>query len=324
MLVMSTGYYVTRLTLSATEGMLWHMDWTADDIPDQTGRVIVVTGATSGLGLVTASTLAAHGAHVVLAVRDTAKAHALFPDVIDAQIRRLDLADLDSVGAFADGLHADHGHIDVLINNAGLMGMPRTLTASGQEMQFAVNHLGHFALTGLLMDLLATSADPRVVTVTSNLHRKGRLQFDDLTGEHGYRPMTFYNQSKLANAVFGIELHRRLTAAANPVMSLLAHPGYSVTNLQKSGTVGLNRLMLRIGTPLMAQPAARGALPQLYAATAPQVRGGQFYGPSGSGELRGSPKLVEASGEARDPALGDRLWTVSEKLTGVRYALPVP
>ncbi|GLW33669.1 oxidoreductase [Actinoplanes regularis] len=280
--------------------------------------VSLITGTTSGLGLATARALLDRGDHVIAAVRDPERATRLLPGV---EARRLDLADLDSVRTFAGDLRADHRHLDLLINNAGVMGMPRTLTAQGHELQFGVNHLGPFALTGLLLDLLAAGRDPRVVTVSSSLHRKGELRFDDLTGATGYRPMVAYNQSKLANAVFGLELHRRLIAAGNPIRSVLAHPGFTRTNMQRAGTVGVNRMMLRLATPLIAQSAARGALSILYAATADPVRGGDFYGPSGPGELRGDPKLVEPSADARDPQLGARLWTVSEQLTGVRYTL---
>ncbi|MGW8762288.1 oxidoreductase [Streptomyces sp. NPDC055815] len=298
--------------------------WTADLIPDQTGRVFVVTGANSGLGLATTRELARRGARVILAVRDEEKgrraAEALGADPRLLDVRPLDLADLDSVRAFADRLRAEHPRLDVLVNNAGVMAPPRTLSPQGHELQFATNHLGHFALTGLLLDLLAAGTDPRVVTVSSINHRQGSLRFDDLNGEHGYAPMPFYNQSKFANAVFGKELHRRLSATASPVRSVLAHPGYTATNLQMKDTSGLAKLFFgRIGNPLLAQRPERGALPQLYAATDPSVAGGEFIGPDGMGELRGTPTRVRLSDAASDPGTGRRLWDLSEGLTGVRY-----
>ncbi|OAR26360.1 short-chain dehydrogenase [Streptomyces sp. ERV7] len=299
--------------------------WTTEQIPDLTDRVFVVTGANSGLGLATTRALARRGGHVVLAVRDEEKGRRAAAGIIAQQpgahceVRRLDLADLDSVRAFARGIRAGHPRVDVLVNNAGVMAPPRTLSAQGHELQFAANHLGHFALTGLLLDLLAAGHDPRVVTVSSVNHRKGRLRFDDLAGERGYSPMAFYDQSKLANAVFGRELHRRLSESGSRVRSVLAHPGYTATNLQTSAPVGMVKLLFgRILTPLAQRPA-RGALPQLYAATAPEARGGDFIGPDGMAELRGGPTRVELSADAASAETGRRLWEVSERLTDVRY-----
>ncbi|MEU7019571.1 SDR family NAD(P)-dependent oxidoreductase [Streptomyces sp. NPDC046203] len=333
---------------------------TSLDIPDLTGRHFVVTGANSGLGLATTRVLAGHGAHVVLAVRDEAKGRAAVraltaegkgggrgrgggggdgrgrgvADRLD--VRRLDLADLDSVREFAAALRADYPKLDVLIDNAGVMAPPYTRSAQGHELQFAVNHLGHFALTGLLLDRLAAGREPRVVTVSSVQHRKGRIHFealeagaggvdgvDGVDGERGagrYSPMGWYNQSKLANAVFGHELHRRLTAAGSLVRSLLAHPGYASTHLQADTPVALVRLVFgRLLRPLFAQSPEAGALPQLYAATAPDVESGAFFGPDGPGELRGAPKRVALAPAATDAEMGRRLWELSERLTGVRY-----
>ncbi|MFD7492317.1 oxidoreductase [Streptomyces sp. NPDC059832] len=304
--------------------------WTTEQIPDQTGRVCVVTGANSGLGLATTRALALRGGHVILAVRDEEKGRRAAAEIAaeqpdaDLEVRRLDLADLDSVRAFADRLRADHPRLDVLVNNAGVMAPPRSLSAQGHELQFACNHLGHFALTGLLLDLLSVGRDPRVVTVSSPNHRQGRLFLDDLSGERSYAPMGFYNQSKFANAVFGRELHLRLTAAGSPVLSLLAHPGYTSTNLQTSAPVGLVKLLYgRVLRPL-AQTPARGALPQLYAATHPDVRGGEFIGPDGPAELRGGPTRVRLAPAAADAGTGRRLWELSERLTDVRFAFPAP
>ncbi|WP_031524957.1 oxidoreductase [Streptomyces sp. NRRL F-5123] len=302
--------------------------WRADQMPDQDGRVFVVTGANSGLGLATTRALARKGARVVLAVRDEEKGRRAAAQLTSEQararleVRPLDLSDMASVRAFADGLKADGMHPDVLVNNAGLMAPPRTLTADGHEVQFAANHLGHFALTALLLELMAGSDDPRVVTVTSANHRQGQIFFDDLTGERKYAPMGYYNQSKLANALFGWELHRRLSAAGSRVRSVLAHPGYSSTGLQTSAPVGRVKFVFgRLLLPL-AQTSEQGALPQLYAATDPQARGGELYGPDGMGELRGAPKRVELAPRATDPAAAGRLWQLSEELTGVSFALP--
>ncbi|WP_344893671.1 oxidoreductase [Nonomuraea antimicrobica] len=308
--------------------MMKQQPWTATQIPDQANRVFVVTGANSGLGLATTRAITRKGGHVILAVRDEVKGRRAIAEITAEQpgarleVRLLDLADLDSVRAFADRLRSDPARLDVLVNNAGVMAPPRTLSAQGHELQFAANHLGHFALTGLLFDLLADGNDPRVVTVTSTNHRQGRLFFDDLSGERKYSPMGFYNQSKFANAVFGWELHRRLTAAGSPVRSVLAHPGYTSTNLQTSAPVGLVKVLFgRILTPL-AQAPDQGALPQLYAATAPDVESGQFFGPDGMGELRGAPKQVHLSPAAADAETGRRLWELSERLTAVRFAFP--
>ncbi|WP_340384489.1 oxidoreductase [Streptomyces sp. SS7] len=300
--------------------------WTADSIPDLNGRTVVVTGANSGLGHATSREVARHGAHVVLAVRDEAKGRRAAAAISDVQpgarleVRRLDLADLDSVRAFAAGMHQSGLGVDVLVNNAGVMAPPRTLNRHGQEVQFAGNHLGHFALTGLLLDLLRAGRDPRVVTVTSDLHHGARIHFDDLTGARWYAPMRFYRQSKFANVVFALELDRRLRAADSPVRSLLAHPGFSATNLQTSGPTGLLRTFVTLGRGLLAQDAAAGALPQLYAATAPAVEGGQFFGPDGFRELRGYPTTVRPDPAAEDPETARRLWQLSEDLTGVSYA----
>lgn len=299
--------------------------WTADSIPDLTGRTIVVTGANSGLGLATTRELARHGAHVVLAVRDETKGRRAVAEISTAQpgarleLRRLDLADLDSVTAFAAGMQDSALQVDVLINNAGVMGPPHTRNRDGQELQFASNHLGHFALTGLLLDQLQTRHDPRVVTVTSDLHRGARINFDDLTGVRTYAPMRFYRQSKFANVVFALELDRRLRAARSPVRSVLAHPGFSATNLQTTGPTGLLRTFVTLARGLLAQDAAMGALPQLYAATAPTVEGGQFFGPDGRQERRGYPTTVRPDPAAADPDIAQRLWQLSEDLTGVFY-----
>jgi NAD(P)-dependent dehydrogenase (short-subunit alcohol dehydrogenase family) len=295
--------------------------WTADNIPDLSGRTAVVTGSNSGLGLVTARELARHGANVIVTARDSGKAESAREAVAEAapdaevEPRALDLADLDSVRSFAEGVDA----VDVLVNNAGVMMTPHQTTADGFELQLGTNHLGHFALTGLLLDRLLAGRDARVVTVSSLEHRPGRIDFDDLQSERGYSPRAAYQRSKLANAVFGIELDRRLRKAGAPLASVLAHPGYSATNLQLSGPTGAMRSLLRVTNKLLAQSVEQGALPQLYAATARDAESGAFYGPDGFRESRGHPTRVQPAGRARDAELGRRLWEVSEELTGVRY-----
>ena len=304
--------------------------WTADQIPDQTGRTAVVTGANSGLGAVTALELARKGAHVVLAVRTPAKGETAAQEIRDAvpdanvEVQELDLSSLESVRTFATGLTGKLPKLDLLVNNAGIMMTPQSRTADGHELQFGTNHLGHFALTGLLFETLGRGSAPRVVTVSSIEHKPGHIHFDDLQLEHGYAPRKAYQQSKMANAVFGLELDRRLRAAASPILSLLAHPGYSATNLQSTGPTGIAVVAMKVGNALVAQKAERGALPQLYAATAPGVQGGQFFGPAGFQEFRGEVTEVEAVPEAHDAEIGRRLWEVSEELTGVEFPLPAP
>jgi NAD(P)-dependent dehydrogenase (short-subunit alcohol dehydrogenase family) len=306
--------------------------WTEADIPDQRGRTAVVTGANSGIGFQAARALAEHGARVVLAVRDPDKGEAAAervvmgaPQAARPEVRRLDLADLASVRAFAEAFGEP---LDLLVNNAGVMALPRRTTADGFEMQFGTNHLGHFALTGLLLDRLLERPGARVVTVSSGAHRTGRIRFDDLQGERRYQRWLAYGQSKLANLLFAAELQRRATAAGLDLLSVAAHPGYASTNLQvrgaqmdgstikEQGALLLNRLV--------GQSEEMGALPTLYAATAPDVRGGGYFGPDGPFEGRGHPRPVGRSGAARDEAVARRLWEVSEELTGVRYLSGAP
>ncbi|WP_431977689.1 oxidoreductase [Micromonospora haikouensis] len=297
--------------------------WTADHIPDQRGRVAVVTGANSGLGLVTATELARHGARVVLAVRDTAAGREAARRIGgETEVRELDLASLASVRAFAAKLVADHPRIDLLVNNAGavLLG-PRRTSADGFELHLATNLLGHFALTGLLLDSLAAARQARVVSLSSLTHRTARLDFADLMYERGYRGSAAYGRSKLATTIFGMELDRRLRAAGSPVVSALAHPGLTRTNLtprawEHRGRAG--RAIARLGL-LTTQSVQQGALPQLYAATAPGVRGGQFFGPSRLRETWGPVAEARLSSEAADPTAGRRLWAAAEELTGVSY-----
>ncbi|SDC73862.1 oxidoreductase [Rhodococcus tukisamuensis] len=286
--------------------------WTTEDIVDQRGRTFVVTGANSGLGEVTARALAASGAHVVLACRDVAKGQRVAAEIGDnAEVRRLDLADLASVRDFASGIEK----VDVLVNNAGVMAVPRRSTADGFEMQIGTNHLGHFALTGLLLDRVTD----RVVTMSSLAHKLGTVDLADLNWERRrYRRWSAYGQSKLANLLFTYELQRRLTAAGSKVKSVAAHPGYASTNLQSHTESVWDRLM-GIGD-LFAQSAEMGALPELYAATAPDVSGGTFIGPDGPFEQRGYPKVVVSNRKSRDESIARGLWAQSERLTGVHYS----
>ncbi len=298
--------------------------WTTADIADQTGRTAVVTGANSGLGLVTAEHLARAGARVVMACRSVEKGQAAAAGITAAvpaaklEVAELDLSSLRSVRRFADDLDVDD--LALLINNAGIMMTPPQQTEDGFELQFGTNHLGHFALTGLLLPRLGRAVAPRVVTISSLEHKAGHLDFDDLQSQHGYGPRKAYRQSKLANAVFGLELDRRLRDAGSPILSVLAHPGYSATSLQSTGPTGAMKALMAVGNRVLAQSAERGAVPTLFAATGPDVEGGQYIGPDGLGELRGRhPKRVPVIAEGKDPEVGRKLWTVSEELTGVTY-----
>jgi NAD(P)-dependent dehydrogenase (short-subunit alcohol dehydrogenase family) len=307
--------------------MTFTRQWNADQIPDQSGRVAVVTGANSGLGLVTARELARHGALVVMGCRSVTKGEDAAVEIrrvapgAQLDVRKLDLASLESVRAFAAEVTAAHPAIHLLVNNGGIMMPPRTITADGFELQLGTNHLGHFVLTALLLDALRAGADARIVTVSSLEHRPGRLNFDDLQSESSYDPRRAYQQSKFANAVFGIELDRRLRAAGEPIISVLAHPGWAATNLQTTGPTGVVKALLAVGNRVLAQSADAGALPQLYAATAPDVKGGEFYGPSGIAEARGAPKRVRAVRRAYDEEVARRLWDVSEQVTGMTFPL---
>jgi NAD(P)-dependent dehydrogenase (short-subunit alcohol dehydrogenase family) len=285
----------------------------------------VVTGATSGLGLVTARELARAGARVVMACRNLDKGERARGEIEAAvpgaalELETLDLSSLDSVRDFAERVG---GGVDLLVNNAGVMAPPRGRTADGFELQFGTNHLGHFALTGLLIGRLEGRADARVVTLSSQAHRTGRISFDNLGGERHYFRWRAYGQSKLANLLFALELDRRLRAAGSTIKSLAAHPGYAATNLQFAAAPFVDRMAMRLGNLLIAQSDEMGALPTLYAATEPGLEGGTYVGPDGIGEQRGHPKPVSPSGAARNERVAARLWEVSEQLTGVRFATP--
>ena len=299
--------------------------WDAGDIPDQTGRVAVVTGANSGLGLVTARELARHGALVIMACRNLDKGRAAQAEVAATasgpkpELETLDLASLSSVQAFVERFKQSHDHLDLLINNAGVMATPRRLTADGFELHFGTNHLGHFALTNLLLPLMEGRDDARVVMLSSNAHKTvRRIAFDNLNGDRRYFRWNAYGQSKLANLMFALELDRRLRSAGSTVKSLAAHPGYSATNLQSAAAPLVDRLVMKVGNAVIAQSDEMGALPVLFAATQPGLQGGTYAGPDGRGEHRGYPKVVRPNGTARDEDAAERLWDVSAELTGVR------
>ncbi|SDQ24344.1 oxidoreductase [Natronobacterium texcoconense] len=306
------------------------MGWTAADIPDQEGRTLVVTGANSGIGLETTRELARHGATVVMACRDLERGRRALRDVradvpdADLRLEECDLASLASIHEFTDRLEGEA--IDVLVNNAGTMAIPRRETVDGFEMQLGVNHLGHFALTGLLLEQLATDGEEpaRVVTVSSGLHERGEIEFDDLHGEQSYDRWDAYSQSKLANVLFAYELERRFRTAGENAESIVVHPGYADTRLQFRGIEGrgtwLRTAMRRLSNAVLAQSPERGALPTLYAATAPDAEGGAYYGPGGLMNMRGSPDRQASSEASYDRETARRLWERSVELTGVSYS----
>jgi NAD(P)-dependent dehydrogenase (short-subunit alcohol dehydrogenase family) len=301
--------------------------WTANDMPNQTGRVAIVTGANIGLGYESALALARQGAQVVMASRDQAKGQKALTNLkaavpgAKAELMRLDLADLASVRAFAGEFKARYDRLDLLLNNAGVMAIPRRETADGFEMQFGTNHLGHFALTGLLLDLLLKTPDSRVVNVSSSAQYMGRMNFEDPQLRQNYSRWGAYGQSKLANVLFTHELQRRLEQAGSTTISASAHPGGARTNLQATSVNAsgnrIERTLDAIFSPLLMQSAAMGALPQLYAATAPDVKGGEFFGPRFF--MRGYPVRAKAARRSFSEADARRLWNLSEELTGVHY-----
>jgi NAD(P)-dependent dehydrogenase (short-subunit alcohol dehydrogenase family) len=298
--------------------------WTAADVPDQAGRTAVVTGANSGIGFDAAVVLAKRGADTVLACRDTGKAGAAAARLAAAapgasvSVVRLDLASLESVRAAADQILDACQRVDLLINNAGLMWPGYGRTADGFELQFGTNHLGHFALTGLLLEAMLPVPGSRVVTVSSTGHRTGRINFADLQSQRHYGRMAAYAQSKLANLMFTYELQRRLSAAGAPAAALAAHPGVAFTELTRSLPGVIQSANHAIGG-LFTQSAAMGALPTLRAATDPAAAGGEYYGPSGLAQTKGYPIRVSSSARSRDQATQRRLWAESERLTGVTY-----
>lgn len=297
--------------------------WTINNIPDLTGKVAIVTGANSGIGFETANELAKKGAMVVMACRNLQKANDAADEIrlgakgANLDIIQLDLADLDSVREFADTFKSRYASLDLLINNAGVMIPPYTKTVDGFELQFGANHLGHFALTGLLMDRLLETPGARIINVSSSAHRmgSGTINFDNLNAEQGYSASGAYAQSKLANILFTLELNRHLEEIGSDVISTACHPGWTVTGLQKGLLHGVSRLI--------GQRPSMGALPTLQAAIDPDVQRNDYFGPGGFMEMRGYPRKVDTSQAAKDPELAQRLWDVSEELTGIRYAWPV-
>ncbi len=303
--------------------------WTSNQIPNLSGKTLIVTGGNSGLGYEAALQFAGKGAHVVLACRNPEKARGAIEAITSAkpgaslEAMELDLASLSSVRGFAKNFLDTHGALDVLCNNAGVMALPHRRTLDGFEMQFGTNHLGHFALTGLLLERLLGTPGARVVTVSSTMHRTGKIHFDDLQWERRYSKWGAYGQAKLANLLFTYELQRKLDAKGASLITVACHPGYAATNLQATGPrmqgSKLMERMTQVANRLFSQSAAMGALPTLYAATSPDVRGGDYIGPNGFMENWGHPKKVGSSVRSRDEAAAAQLWEVSESLTAVHY-----
>ncbi|SFS67799.1 oxidoreductase [Halostagnicola kamekurae] len=316
------------------------MSWTAADVPDQSGRTVVVTGANSGIGFEATRVLADRGATVVMACRSVDRGESAAEEIRtengpdlegELVVAELDLADLESVRSFPERFDeavnrdgdSSETEIDVLVNNAGVMAIPRRETAQGFEMQFGVNHLGHFGLTAVLFDRLAS--DVRVVTVSSGLHERGEIDFDDLQGEGDYSRQGAYAQSKLANLLFAYELDRRLDSVSPNALSAGVHPGYADTSLQArapemDGSV-TRKLLMDAANAVLAQSAAKGALPTLYAATASDVQGGEYYGPGGFMNMRGAPERQRSAEQSYDRETARKLWDVSEELTGIEFDL---
>jgi NAD(P)-dependent dehydrogenase (short-subunit alcohol dehydrogenase family) len=294
-------------------------NWTTQDIPDQSGKTVIVTGANSGIGYEAARELALNGATVILACRNLEKGEAALEQILkeypqtDIDLQQLDLADLGSVQRFAEKFLAEYDRLDILINNGGVMATPYQKTVDGFELQFGTNHLGHFKLTGLLFDLLHDTPGSRVVTVTSYAHFFGRINFRDLNGERFYQKWLAYGQSKLANVLFGYELQRRVARKGKNPISIVVHPGYAATNLQHTST------LFSFLNPIMAQSQEMGALPTLYAATSPDIHGGEYIGPDGFLGQRGYPHQARSSGRSYDQDYAQRLWEVSEELTGMEF-----
>jgi NAD(P)-dependent dehydrogenase (short-subunit alcohol dehydrogenase family) len=295
--------------------------WTTENIPDQSGKIVIVTGANSGIGYEAARALALKGATVIMACRSLEKGETAASQIRSQKpkgqviLKQLDLADLGSVRKFAEAFFAEYQQLDILINNAGVMATPYRKTADDFEMQFGTNHLSHFLLTGLLIDLLRKTPQSRVVTVSSYAHMIGRINFKDINSEKRYQKWAAYGQSKLANLLFAYELQRKLTQNGSSTLSIGVHPGWSATNLQH------NSGFFNFLNPFLGQSQEMGALPTLYAATSPETQGGEYIGPDGFLGQRGYPHIARSSGRSHDLKTAQRLWEVSEKLTGIRFTL---
>ena len=291
--------------------------WTSEDIPDQTGKIAIVTGANSGLGFEVAKVLARKGAHVIMGCRNIEKAEEAHNQIISEEgnvsleIIQLDLSDLASIREFAKKFSEKHQHLDILCNNAGIMMTPYQKTVDGFELQLGTNHFGHFALTGLLIDKLMNTENSRIVTMSSFGHKRGKMDFDDLNWEESYKRIGAYGRSKLANLLFAYELQRRLEAKGSKTISLASHPGWTRTNLQR------NVAIFRALNNVFSQKPEMGALPMLYAATAPEAEGGDYFGPDGRLGWKGYPKKVESSEDSHNMEDAKKLWKISEKLTGI-------
>ena len=295
--------------------------WKFENIPDQTGKIAIVTGANSGLGFEVAKALTRKGAHVIMGCRNLEKAEKAKDQILsefsDAslEIIQLDLSDLSSIRNFVKEFKSKFQKLDILCNNAGVMMPPKGKTADGYELQFGTNHLGHFALTGLLIDLLMNTENSRVITMSSFGHKMGKIDFEDLQSEKSYNRTKAYGSSKLANLLFAYELQRRLNAANKSVMSLASHPGWTRTNLQR------HVFFFRLLNPFFSMKPWKGALPMLYAATSPEAEEGSYYGPGGHFEIKGYPKKVESNDRSHDLEVAKKLWEISEDLTGVKYPI---
>lgn len=300
-------------------------NWNTDQISSQKGKVIIVTGGGSGIGLETAKSLASKGAEVILAVRTVEKGDRAIDAIrktspeVNVSVMHLDLGDLGLVKQFSDQFKTRYNRLDILINNAGVMFPPKKKTKEGYELQFGTNHLGHFTLTGLLLPLLLQTPDSRIVTVSSIAARKGWIDFENLDASEGYSPMIFYRQSKLANLLFAVELQQRLNREGSQTISVACHPGISSTNLVSRGSGREAGWLLRKLMNLVLQSAEMGALPTLFAATYPDLRGGEFIGPDGRGNHRGYPIITGEESNIFKQEISTRLWEYSEKVTGVKF-----